>query len=68
MRRVAPNDIIFAGKDAVQKVLIDEDFVKAPVYDDIEMYPGIKSLITERDKSLYKSKVYSFTVTIVSCF
>lgn len=47
---------MIAEKSGVQKILIDEDFIKDPIYQSIRMHPGITSLITERDKAVYRQK------------
>lgn len=54
--RVGPNDILFGSKDGIQKILVEEDLAKAPVYSDVEVYKGVSNLITERDKAAYKAK------------
>ena len=52
-----PTDILFRDKAAVQKILVEDDLVKGPVYEMIRPRPDVTSLITETDKTLYKQKV-----------
>ncbi|PVH81743.1 cytochrome P450 [Cadophora sp. DSE1049] len=54
--RVGPKDVLFKDKAAVQKILVEDDLVKAPTYEAIRPYPHITSLISERDKTAYKKK------------
>ncbi|KAF8848211.1 cytochrome P450 [Acephala macrosclerotiorum] len=51
-----PRDVIFEEKSAIKKTLIDEDFVKAPVYETVRIHPNVTSLITERDRAAYRQK------------
>ncbi|RDW70984.1 hypothetical protein BP6252_07547 [Coleophoma cylindrospora] len=52
--RVGPRDIIFNGKSAIQKIIVEDDLLKTPdmelVRDDI----NVASLISERDRTAYK--------------
>ncbi len=48
---------MIAEKSGVLKILVDEDFVKAPIYEAVRVDPSVSSLITERDKALYRQKV-----------
>ncbi|KAE8448885.1 hypothetical protein EG329_008681 [Mollisiaceae sp. DMI_Dod_QoI] len=54
--RVGPKDVLIAEKSGVLKILVDEDFVKAPIYESVRVDPNVTSLITERDKALYRQK------------
>lgn len=51
---------MIAEKLGIQKILIDDDFVKAPVYETVRIDPNVTSLITERDKVAYRQKVSGF--------
>lgn len=53
----APNGLMISGKDACQKIIVQEDWKKAPNYDAMNVHPGTTTLFTERDKSAYKKKV-----------
>ncbi|KAH9207521.1 cytochrome P450 [Leptodontidium sp. 2 PMI_412] len=54
--RVGPKDIMFRDKASVQKILVEDDLVKSPIYEAIRPHPNVTSLITETDKTLYKQK------------
>lgn len=56
-RITGPNEVMFADKSSVQKILVEDDFIKAPIYESIRLHPKVTSLITERDKVAYKQKV-----------
>jgi hypothetical protein len=53
----APKDVLFSNKAAAQQILVDDDLVKAPVYRSLQMDAKVTSLISERDKVVYKAKV-----------
>lgn len=55
--RIGPKDIMFRDKASVQKILVEDDLVKSPIYEAIRPHPNVTSLITETDKTLYKQKV-----------
>jgi hypothetical protein len=57
-----PAGILIAEKAAIRKILVDEDFRKAPDYERIRDDPHVASLITETDKVKYKQKVITNTV------
>ncbi|KAH7408064.1 cytochrome P450 [Cadophora sp. MPI-SDFR-AT-0126] len=54
--RVGPKDILIRDKAAVQKILVEDDLVKSPIYEAIRPDHHITSLITETDKVAYKKK------------
>lgn len=56
---------MIAEKSGVQKILIDDDLIKAPVYQKVRVYPNVTSLITERDKVAYRQKVYAASYSLV---
>jgi hypothetical protein len=53
----APKDVLFANKAGAQQILVDDDLVKAPVYRSLQTDAKVTSLISERDKVVYKAKV-----------
>jgi len=53
----APNLVIFAEKDAIQKIVVEEDFKKAPIYEAMRQNPDVTTLLTETDKAKYKPAV-----------
>lgn len=52
-----PKHVIFAEKSAIQKILVEEDFKKAPIYDHIRGVSSVGTLFSERDKVKYKQAV-----------
>lgn len=56
---IAPDAVLFASKDAAQKIVIEDDLLKSPEYEMILADPKITNLITERDRVLYRQKVWS---------
>jgi hypothetical protein len=52
--------VLFAGKDAIQKILIEDDLLKSPDYEWIREDSGVTNLITERDRVAYRQKARSF--------
>ncbi|KAL3419851.1 p450 monooxygenase [Phlyctema vagabunda] len=55
--RLAPNMVIVAGKDTIYKIVVDDDLKKGPAYDMMNVVDGVKTLFTERDKTLYRQKI-----------
>jgi len=55
--RIGPKDIMFAGKDSIQKILVEVDLKKAPFYETAREDTNVASLFTETDKVKYKHKV-----------
>jgi hypothetical protein len=55
--KTAPHLVVFAENDAIQKILVEEDFKKAPVYEAMRDNPHIATLISETDKVKYKKAV-----------
>ena len=53
----APKDVLFSNKAACQQILVDDDLVKAPIYRSLQTDAKVTSLISERDKVVYKAKV-----------
>jgi len=51
--------VLFAGKDAIQKILIEDDLLKSPEYEWLRDDAGVANLITERDRVAYRQKVCS---------
>ena len=49
--------MLFAGKNAIQKIVVEDDLLKSPQYEWLRADPKISNLITERDKAAYKQKV-----------
>ena len=45
------------GKDAIQKIIVEDDMVKTPELEWIREDPHIANLISERDKAKYKQLV-----------
>jgi hypothetical protein len=56
---------MIAEKTGIQKILVDDDLVKAPVYQKVRIDPNVTSLITERDKVAYRQKVSDLLVSRV---
>jgi hypothetical protein len=54
---LAPREVLVAGKSGVQKILIDDDMIKSPIYDMVRPEGYITTLMSERDKTAYKKKV-----------
>jgi hypothetical protein len=52
-----PDVVIFAGKNAIQKIIVEDDLIKSPDYEWIRAEPEITNLITERDRAAYRQKV-----------
>lgn len=52
-----PHVVLFAGKSAIQKIVVEDDLIKSPDYEWIRSDPEITNLITERDKVAYRQKV-----------
>ena len=46
--------MLVASKAGINKVLIEDDFVKAPYFDNMRLHPGNAMLVTERDKVTHK--------------
>lgn len=63
----APNAVIFAGKDAIQKIVVEEDLTKSPEYEWIRSKPEISNLLTERDKVTYRQKVSTWGLCGIYC-
>ncbi|KUJ07792.1 cytochrome P450 [Mollisia scopiformis] len=53
--RVAPTTVLIADKAGIQKILVEEDLVKAPFFDALRLHPGNPMLVTERNKASHKS-------------
>jgi len=54
---------MFAGKDSIQKIIVETDLKKAPFYESAREDVNVASLFTETDKVKYKHKV-----CIPSCY
>ncbi|RDW77757.1 hypothetical protein BP6252_05810 [Coleophoma cylindrospora] len=54
--RVAPNSLLVSSKDACQRIIVQEDWKKAPSYDKMNAHPPTTSLFSERDKTAYRKK------------
>jgi hypothetical protein len=52
-----PQAVMFAGKNAIQKIIVEDDMLKSPEYDWRLADPNITNLITERDRVAYRQKV-----------
>ncbi len=50
--------MLVAGKNAISKVIIEEDLIKSPEYEWTREDPHIANLITERDIAAYRQKVH----------
>lgn len=48
---------MIAEKMGINRILVEEDWVKAPIYESIRMDKNVTSLITERDKAKYRQRV-----------
>jgi hypothetical protein len=53
-----PQAVMFAGKNAIQKIIVEDDMLKSPEYDWRLADPNITNLITERDRVAYRQKVW----------
>jgi len=51
--------VLVADKAGINKILIEEDLVKAPFFDGLRLHPGNPMLVTERDKVSHKHVVSS---------
>lgn len=49
--------MLFAGKNAIQKIIVEDDLLKSPMYEWLRADPKISNLITERDRAAYRQKV-----------
>jgi hypothetical protein len=49
--------VLFAGKNAIQKIVVEDDLLKSPMYEWLRADPKISNLITERDRTAYRQKV-----------
>ena len=49
--------VIFAGKEAIQTILAEEDLPKAKIYHAFRVDPNVSTLISETDKVKYKQAV-----------
>ncbi|KAK0099435.1 hypothetical protein ONS96_008459 [Cadophora gregata f. sp. sojae] len=54
--RVGPKDIQFRDKAAMQRILVEDDLIKSPIYEAIRPDSHITSLITETNKVAYRQK------------
>jgi len=52
---------MFRDKATIQKILIDDDFLKSRDYESAREDPNVASLITETDKVKYKQTVSTCT-------
>lgn len=55
--RIGPNEIMVSSKSAIQKIVIEEDFKKSPLYTLTQEDPHVSNLFTETDTRVYKQKV-----------
>ena len=49
------------GKDAIYKILVEDDLIKTPEMEALREDPRVSSLISERDKATHKQMVSIFT-------
>lgn len=49
--------MIFAGKAAIQRIVVEDDLLKSPEYEWIRTDPRVSNLMTERDRVAYRQKV-----------
>lgn len=49
--------MLFAGKNAIQKIVVEDDLLKSPMYEWLRVDKKITNLITERDRAVYRQKV-----------
>jgi hypothetical protein len=61
VRNVGPREVLVADKDAIHKILVEEDLIKAPSYDLGKFEGKIASLITERDRTVHRRRVSTQT-------
>lgn len=54
--------MIFADRDAIQKIIVEEDFRKSAAYERLRDKPDIATLFTETDKTKYKPAVRVFGI------
>jgi hypothetical protein len=52
-----PQLVLFAGKNAILNIIVEDDLLKSPQYEWIRSDPKITNLITERDRAAYRQKV-----------
>ena len=57
MMCTGPNEIMVASKAAIQKILVEDDFRKSPLYTLTQEDPHVSNLFTETDTKVYKQKV-----------
>lgn len=55
--RTAPREVLVAEKQAIHKIVVEEDLKKAPIYEAIREERHVTSLFSETDKVAYKQRV-----------
>jgi hypothetical protein len=56
-KHTGPQSIIVAGKEAIRKVLIEDDLMKSPILDKAKDDINVSNLFNERNKLAHKQKV-----------
>jgi len=56
-KHIGPSVVIVAGKEAVRKVLIEEDLLKSPILDKVKDDQMTSNVFNKRDKLAHKQRV-----------
>ncbi|TGO34982.1 hypothetical protein BHYA_0174g00060 [Botrytis hyacinthi] len=54
--RIGPNEIMVSSKSAIQKIVVEDDFRKSPLYTLTQEDQNVSNLFTETDTRVYKQK------------
>ncbi|KAF7913101.1 uncharacterized protein EAE98_011652 [Botrytis deweyae] len=54
--RIGPNEIMVSSKSAIQKIVVEDDFRKSPLYTLTQEDQRVSNLFTETDTRVYKQK------------
>ncbi|ATZ49028.1 hypothetical protein BCIN_04g02280 [Botrytis cinerea B05.10] len=54
--RIGPNEIMVSSKSAIQKIIVEDDFRKSPLYTLTQEDQHVSNLFTETDTRIYKQK------------
>ncbi|KAG0647760.1 Cytochrome P450 monooxygenase FUS8 [Hyphodiscus hymeniophilus] len=60
--RIGPNEVAVASKNSCYKVIVEDDLRKSPAYASLN-HTGVTNLITERDNTAYKQKIFIEALT-----
>jgi cytochrome P450 len=63
---LGPQLVLFAGKNAIQRIIVEDDMLKGPEYEWLRDDPQVTNLITERDKAAYRQKVRHALFVVIS--